>query len=1716
MCTNGSETGRLKIPAGHGYTSGGKNKANCEDCKEPDNIPYFGRCSKNKVTHKCEGFMKLADKWHNISDSLRSVEKVGGADAINMKSVLLCNKGGLIMPVTSGQGYEKRINLTEFNKKFQKTILWSLGKGFICYVLGRDPINLNTGNYIYEKEGLVISGNTRLSFRLMYNSMSTDRKGCVGEGWSHNYGTHIRREKEGGLFYLCLDDGRNVPYRRNVGDIYTPIFGDRGMLKKEKDGFLYRTSDGMEYVFDKDGRLLTRKDREGNTDSFFHNNEGQLIRVSGANGGELFYTYNKEGNLIRVNDHTGREIRLWYRYGRLWKFVNESGHAYVYGYNENGRLESIVTPRGIRGVFNEYDAANRVVKQVLPDGSVAEMMYDDENMRSYVKNPDGSMVIHEMDEKFRNVKNIYEDGEEVFGYNDSNQRTFYVDKNGNKTKYRYDGRGNLTGITNALGQVTEYRYDSNNRLQVVSAGGKELRRNTYDGKGRLIKSTDAIGRSRETAYREDGLPKQIFQPDKSSIFFEYDDRGNMISVTDSRGSTYQYTYDSLNRVKAFTDAEENTIQYMYDEENHLTSIINPEGNARIYTYNESGKIVNICDFDGKEFSIEYDAMNNPSKLVDKEGRITWRQYDMMGNLKEEILPSGVVISRFYDVYNRPIKVEIRKNRKETEASAVNMYDYDLVGNLKHISMGNGEEVLSELSYTYDALNRIVQTINPTGGKTLFAYNMEGYVKSITDPAGNVKTFSYNDAGEMEEATDIYGNTTKYTYNLLGQIASITDGAGRTICYQYQPGGLKERVIYPNGRKTDYTYDSLGRVKGKMDGNGYGLFYHYDSMGRIIKVTSSTGQEKSYAYDLAGNVVSVCNANKMVTHYEYSAGGNLTAVTDALGNRTEYTYDIMNNLTGICQRGQYGEENREIFYERNPLGQTECIRDVFGQEEYFQYDALGRMVLKVDKDGYRTEYAYAPDGKIENIAYGDGTRVEMEYTSLRQIALVRDWLGETKIKRDLQGNPVQIMDHEGRCVKYEWGSMGEKRSITYPDGKTVRYGYDRLLRLNELVQEETGKENFRIAYQYNRDGKLSEKQISEHVSTCWEYNSLGLLRELVHKDEKGILDRYCYDYDAMGNKVQVEKMRRGLSAESGSYVYHYDAINRLKRVEKDGKALRNYSYDSFGNRTEMVDYVTDKKTVCIYNALNQMVSEEVLEKKSIYAGENISEHLSAEGVKKTYTYDLRGNMTAEYQGNEILFGYTYNAMNRLGHAWNWKEQDAEYYYNGIGYRVGKSNNGMEEKYLLDLTRPYHNLLTVEGGEKSQSFYWDINTAAMEEDGKSPRFYLNDELGSPLRVIYRTGKGDVYGYDEFGNDLCFLDEATDSSVHYTKQGEGQPFGYTGYCYDDISGTYFAQMREYRPEKGRFTAEDVIRGNGIEPNTLNRYGYCWGNPENMVDSDGKFPVALVALIGVATFLCGCGSQNAQEPKGQIIEPLPKEPEPIQDKVVNLNEPSETEPIISEPTDISEGQLINNLADYNIAERTELIELLKSMETFQPKAYYATKNEEFKTIGIGHYCDDPNGDDAKYLVEGYVMTLEEAEELLVQDLHEKMPEEMLNTLFQADGISLYDYQVDALLLLSYNLKNFTTTSSEGFYEYLKGGIYSEEKTLNEMLTYTTQAGNVLGGLVKGRIVEAMIFSGLGYPEIGEDGFYDDKELGKMLYNYAKQFKLDDNVKDRICKCLD
>lgn len=1388
VCVNGSRPAVLKIPNGHGYTSGGKEKANCGDCIACENIPYFGNCSVNKQNHQCEGYMKLAEKWINKSFFLNRPEKVDGKEAITMDSVLFCKKGGIIMPLTSGQGYEEGINLKEALKRFSKLLLWALGKNFMNCIFGGDPVNMNTGNFVHEREELLIGGKTRLSFRTFYNSMETGSGGDMGEGWHHNFEVCLKKEDSGRLLFVCLGNGRVIPYRAGVGDVFVPVFGDRGKLKKEKEGYLYAVDKGEEYVFRADGLVSMKRDRNGNEDIFVYNSQGKLDRVLGANGGSLSFTYNMEGNLIRVEDNAGRNVHLWYRYGRLWKIVNAMGSTYVYEYNENGKLESEVTPCGITSFKNEYDMADRVVKQILPDGGCMELKYDHEGMKTYRKDANGAIAVYENDERFRNRRTVFADGEEYYEYNDRNQRTLWVDRNGNKTRYYYNGNGELVKVENAAGKCVCMTYDEmGRRTSVYLLNGPKISY-IYDGKGNVIEKKDPSGNTIRTVRNDAGQPETVTLQDGSRIHMEYDCRGNMIGITDMHGSRMSFEYDGMNRITSVADRNGNTMRYGYDAKSRVTKIRNAVGDEREFIYDEDGRMTEAVDFDGSRIKMTYWGNGKKRSFEDREGNITLYKYDLNGNLTEEKLPNGGIRQYGYDSRNQLVTYT-------DELGGITKYEYDMNGNRIKIT----EPIGNEIRFSYDEINRLVKIEEPDGFTTAFSYNMQNRITEVLYPKGVSEKAEYDESGRKIKKRDIYGHITTCTYNSMGRPEEMKDQRGRKTSCTYYPGGLLKSVAYPDGTGESYTYDGNGNVTEKRKTNGYTIYYAYDELNRLKNVKNSTGEGLEFTYSRSGRISRVMSGDCVIREYTYSPNGNMLSETDAYGCKRTYEYDCMGKIIRMAQEDGQGAERNVTSYERDLGGRIVSVTDSLGNKEFYEYDLAGRMTKKTDRDGFETVYTFHASGKRESIQYGDGRNVYYWYDSLRHLVGVEDNGCKMQIQSDDYGRLESVTDYMGRAVHYEYGEHGEKTSMTYPDGNRIWFHYDALGRLEGITD---GQDE--ISYHYDLSGRLAEKRFPGGIETTYKYCRDGRLEELVHNIQGEITERFSYGYDLAGYRSVIRKERKGMPDESGVFSYGYDKAGRLKTVSRNGVMVREYGYDGFGNRSYLKECrgITEYQ----YNSMNQLAGK-------VITGQN------GECESYGYKYDRRGNLAEVCRNGERLHRYVFGASNRLEEADNVYGDRAKYLYDAFGNRIAKETiyadgNTVRTDYLTDQTRCCNNLLILETGEKKQRFVWDENTAYMEENG-TKSYFLQDEMGSPVRLVWGNGRErETYSYDEFGR---------------SRTGIGQSFGYAGYLPDEIAGTYFAQAREYDAANGRFTGEDPVHGNA------NWYVYASGNPLKYRDPMG-----------------------------------------------------------------------------------------------------------------------------------------------------------------------------------------------------------------------------------------------------------------------------------------
>jgi len=1348
------------------------------------------------------------------------------------------------------------------------------GAETISTIFSKDPVNLSTGNFIYDRTDLQIEGSMPFIFRRFYNAIN-DRAGSLGDDWNHNY--EVKLEDAGKEKVLVLEEGKEERFLKTSTGIYTSLYHSNGSLAETEEGYLYKTTAQTDYFFDKEGYYLRQEEPNGSVTTLHYedaDNGRHLVRIERSTGEAFSLSYTAEGYLHQVTDHSGRTVTYQMQGAKLIGVCTPKGHWYRYGYSINGKLESVQNPREVITVENTYDEQRRTVHQTFPDGGSMSYEYDDEDRAVILTERNGSKVTYIHDDKYRDVRHIYRNGEERFEYNKLNQKTLVIDKAGNKTQYGYDEKGNLTRVINALGTKVELMYDGNNQPIHIGVNGNTKVRNRYDAAGNLIETTDALGNAYQIEYQKKGRAGRIHQPDGSILEMVYDNRGNITELTDASGSISRYLYDALNRVSKAIDGNGNETSYAYDEEDNIISVTNANGDIRRYEYNESNKVTRIIDFDGSETRREYNVLNRPSKVINPAGRETVLSYDPMWNLARVTEPNGAKTTFLYNEDNL-------LGRIRNANGNVIRYEYDVTGNRTRIVDEEGNETF----FAYDAVGQLIEVRGAEGSEISYVYDAEGNVTKVTDALGNEVILSYDENGNLLREIGPAGEERNYTYTGLGMVASITDEAGRKTRYSYEAGGRVKEILYPDGTKETYTYDGNGNVKIYTDRRGYILSYIYDSLNQIIKIEGrapeeeTQGEIKEYTYDSIGNVISMTDGAGNKTVYEYTLIGQLKKVIDALGNKTEYSYDVCDHLIEIRQYGEVsaGEETNGIDndlirvqeqnqngehclvtrYERDLSGQIIAITDALGQMETYRYSKKGELIEKVDREGYLTRYGYNARGDVKQIQYADGREVKLSYNPLRQLQKIEDWIGTTKIENDAAGRATNIRYPDGSEISYSYGIAGERKSITYPDGKTVHYGYDEHIRLSEL------KDGDRIiTYGYDQMGDLVHKQFPNGMETSYQYNGKGQLTGLIHKDQEGILDAYRYGYDNLGNKISIEKQRRGLKEESGGYGYGYDALGRLTEVRKEGILKSAYTYDAFGNRFGKLDVDTadgERETTYLYNALNQLI------KKVDIEGEEV------------YTYDRRGNLSQIVKNGQVRNEYLYGVLNRLEEARNHKGEVAWYSYNGLGHRIGKQTGSIEDMhplrgaqqvqtessldpmnqlreqyfvptgkidYTIDLTRQYHNLLQSreEGLERSQTqtYLWDGNAASVytEENQKtggirasgiiSYDYYLQDDLGSPIRLVDESRVlREVYEYDEFGQDLYKQEES-----HL------QPLGYTGYQRDSVTGTCFAQAREYRANEGRFSGRDIIKGNKVYPLTMNEYTYCFNSPLNLVDLDGLWP--------------------------------------------------------------------------------------------------------------------------------------------------------------------------------------------------------------------------------------------------------------------------------------
>lgn len=1397
----------------------------------------------------------------------------------------------------------KGVAANEYTKRLGQQEYW--GYTDFSTPNGDGMAELSKGNFYYSQNDVSLpNAQLELGLSRNYNSQST-LKTSFGTGWDHNYNLELLKlkdiatgEEKGvvfkdstGTIYPFLREEYSDTEYHSATDEYVTLTANEGGKEKEKEfviskdgkeekgsvpyAYTLHTRGGTSYLFDTVGRLVYEEEANGTYLLFdYEDQSGNLSCVTTEKGRSLTFTYQEEteGDSALVKEIALQDgTKLLYEYG---KDKNEIYHltsvtkkgtekdeniTYTYQYDENGMLDTILdamkNPYKITYRKDARDGLFYVETMVNPVGETIRFRKDSEKAETETikETPDGTVlyttsvrydgqgyVTSEIDAEGLTATRSYENGVITEETREVSKQA-YEEKTGKvtygtekKTEVtEYGKRQNPEKETDMLGNVILYRYTTEEETEANRDLATRETETGYDG---LLLRDDIY------TYDEDGNETYYLDDiEGEESFSQYDEDGNLLWE-----EWYEYDEEDTNTRSAGEKTKVSETAYQYGDDGTVkeeTTKTPETSSTTSYTYDALGRCIRSVTTTGdqvEEIRTEYDYMGRDTKNTviltkniqgqeqETKTENTSTIYDANGTVLKEVEKDGTVTTYTYDAMNRVIQRQIQKgNEIRTYRTE---YGYE-----KNLAISQGGEKTKVIPVAY-------KEVQKQGDKILSTVYKDGAGKTVREISSGI--------------------TTDYIYDSLGnQIGTVTAGK-TTIQVCDSAGNVTETIEEPE------VGEENGTIIYSAGNDSIVTHSRYDSRGNVTETTDGMGVTTLYTYDEEGRLEQILTGEKVILGtYTYQSAEGITSTTleDALGKKNTTLTDTGGRETELIEKDKSGEISIRTMQEYDSTGALKKITYADGSYQEYEQNVGGQTkeIRRYDKNGEkesRTTYTYdlSTDAVLTMIDYEmeEGQEQATRYTGYEY-----DGFGHVTalIEVDDTEAPTEEQKEKGR-ITYTYNGEDQLVSITYPESddkeKGLRFLYNEDGWLTKILIRYRLLEEPLREYSYREDGTISSMKDytgsgNTYLLKAYEYDTHNRVVGLqVTKDgkEDNVLESYQYAYDKNGNIIK-EELVNNTGKEETDWVretrqHTYDTLGRLTETvyqnQKTEKTV-SYSYDTAGNRlTETVQETENPKeeTIYTYNGLHQLVDTVTME-----AGEETS--------AKTYTYDAKGNETREKDsiaGSELT--YQYDMAGQLKKVTQ-KQGDTivamqQNWYNGSGQRIKKSETICKDttiasentrRYFYDGTSVLYT--TDEKGNLTTKNYLGLSENAIatrryQGNYKDKAyFYLKDVRGSVTSIVDEEGEGILsYQYDAFGVTTASGETDFENQICYT-----------GGIYDELTGLYYLNARYYDPEEGRFLTEDTYRGEIDQPDTWHLYVYCANDPVNYTDPSGHMAVAAAA---------------------------------------------------------------------------------------------------------------------------------------------------------------------------------------------------------------------------------------------------------------------------------
>ncbi|MBG9587208.1 RHS repeat-associated core domain-containing protein [Cytobacillus firmus] len=837
-------------------------------------------------------------------------------------------------------------------------------------------------------------------------------------------------------------------------------------------------------------------------------------------------------------------------------------------------------------------------------------------------------------------------------------------------------------------------------------------------------------------------------------------------------------YDAYGKPIYQEDIEGNIIEHEYNGPSHTisskkkTSSDTQKVEEHLYTYNTDGtgkKITDIYRYPDPETGetrsdsiiTEFTAYNS-YKLPT---HIKENQYGYQFGIQAKQTDSTLEYDEDYHLYVVKQSSQVALKEEDTTTMMDLSFSYDSLGRLVQKTFPD----LSKATYTYDFKNRVLnETFTTKSGNTrTTAYQYDDLNRKVTQilPDGESVMKWFTPYGLLEKQEKKAGTDTKTV------LKNETNSTGLLLMASYPHGDLNQGTFFEYGKngthskvtdaldhttsyyfantaqKTDGSVAHLEKTVKMVNPDGKETWTYYDQNGNVAKVEEKNAEKTrttTYTYSPLGEVktkVVESGGKKQETEYAYDSLGHLIYLKDPENHKYKYVYNSQGKVIAIYTDGKLMNEKSY-----NGMGWLLSSTDAAGKTETYSYNKIGQIDQYTDKTLKNHVYTYTDHNQVQqlDIKEGDDTVYWEKFTYDPDTLLVTH--SENK-----EGNSIDYGYDAWKRVNYqkafdreyhmEYDDVNEKlKSLTYPNGMTVNYGYDDLGRIKSVSETSMGT----IQYDYTVSANSNKTTVgyqtpNQQFSQETDRNSFD---ELVSKSHTDPVNTWTetFTHDGFGNITTIDE---GATSE----VFAYDNVNRLLKEEvPNGQS--QYEYDTKGNRAhvkqELLDGSLDPlfgvaSSEYTYNGINQLSSyrENTTHANYTYYPGGLRASKTVNGKTTRYVYfndvvieELDENNTPKAQniyGNELVYRKDLS-----------KNLNGYYFYNGHNdvVKIADKDGKVLNEYDYD----------VWGNIKSQTEQMSnpFKYTGQVYDEESGLYYLRARYYSPSLgqfITEDTYKGDL---------------------------------------------------------------------------------------------------------------------------------------------------------------------------------------------------------------------------------------------------------------------------------------------------------------------------------------------------------------------------------------